>query len=203
MINIDINKMLNHDFYNRNTEIVAKDLIGKILVKKIDNKILAARIVETEAYLPENDPASHSFIGKTKRNQAMFEKAGTLYVYTIYGVHRCINFVTEEEYRGAAVLIRAAEPIMGIEEMKRYREKKEKKLLCKGPANLAKSFNFSIYEDRKSLFTDELFVFEDADLNYPILRSSRIGISKGIELKLRFFLKDSEFISANNKGEPV
>jgi DNA-3-methyladenine glycosylase len=107
-------------FYSRPTLEVATDLLGVLIVRRIDGELRIARIVETEAYLPD-DPASHSYRGPTPRNRVMFGPPGHAYVYLIYGIHHCLNAVTEPEDRGGAVLIRAAEPVYGIAAMWRAR----------------------------------------------------------------------------------
>ena len=135
------------NFFLQKTEVVARSLLGKVLVKKVRNNFLAAMISETEAYLSENDSASHSAAGLTKRNSAMFREGGILYVYKIYGVHHCINFVTEGDGIGAAVLIRSAIPILGINEMKINRKTDKLDNLCKGPGNLAKAFGFTLLDN--------------------------------------------------------
>jgi DNA-3-methyladenine glycosylase len=119
MNNFPFQNALSQDFFARATEKVARDLLGAVLVRRVGDTVLAGRIVETEAYLAEDDAASHSFRGRTRRNEAMFGEAGTLYVYRIYGVHHCANIVTEDAGRGAAVLLRALEPLAGIEWMQK------------------------------------------------------------------------------------
>ena len=193
----DYKKVLTQEFYIRPPAIVAKELLGKVLVRFLDERnYTAGKIVETEAYLSENDLSSHSAVGKTKRNDAMFCMGGIMYVYKIYGIHHCINFVTEEEGIGSAVLIRALEPIAGIDIMKKNRRCDDIKNLCSGPAKLAQAFGFNLSDNHKSLQTCHLFVqnFVTAKTE-DIAIGKRIGITKSSELPLRFFLAHNSYIS--------
>jgi len=177
------------DFFLQKTEVVACSLLGKVLVKKEGKNYLAAMISETEAYLSENDFASHSAVGQTKRNAAMFREGGILYVYKIYGVHHCINFVTEEKEIGAAVLIRSAIPMLGINEMKINRKTDKLENLCKGPGNLAKAFGFSLQDNFSSLKSEELFLQDYKSFNDDNIKiTKRIGITKSADLELRFLV---------------
>ncbi|MFH1050110.1 MAG: DNA-3-methyladenine glycosylase [bacterium] len=213
MLNIfkyDFSKALALSFYQRKPEIVANELLGKIIVRKEGKIILAARIVETEAYLSKDDLSCHASVGKTFRNAPMFESGGVLYVYKIYGVHHCINFVTEGDSIGSAVLIRAAEPLAGIEKMMENRslkktgkgEGKKERLdmkindLCKGPGNLAKSFGFTKEDNFRSLISPELFIQNpDKSDNIEVSVSKRIGITKSPNLFLRYFIENSPYVS--------
>ena len=196
----NISLMLPIEFYLQPTEIVAKDLLGKALVKIIpDGNMLAGVIVETEAYLASDDAASHSAVGLTKRNSTMFGEGGLLYVYLIYGLHHCINVVTGDAGLGSAVLIRAIEPISGIEYMKQSRTSDVLENLCKGPANLSKAFGFSLKDNNTSLLSSKLFIKEYQDFkDKDITVSKRIGIKKSADLPLRFFIKDNIFVSGRN-----
>jgi len=195
---MDYNKLLknklNQKFYLEETEIVAKNLIGKLFVKKNNSSLLIARITETEAYLDQNDESSHSCKGITNRNKSMFMIGGTLYVYFIYGVHFCVNIVTKDEGKGAAVLIRAAEPLAGIEIMKQNRQIHNFEKLLIGPGNFAKAFNFNKNDDGKSLLSNEIFISDD-NYSTEIITTERIGISKSINLQLRFYDRNSKFVS--------
>lgn len=178
------------EFYLQNTVITAQQLLGKTLVRITENGIMAAIISETEAYLQENDFASHSFNGPTKRNSAMFLEGGTLYVYKIYGIHYCMNAVTETEGIGAAVLLRGALPIEGVGLMMQNRNSSNIKNLCKGPGNLSKAFGVDLSFNSVSLLKDEIFISEYQSFkNNEFLTTKRIGISKSQDLELRFCLK--------------
>lgn len=195
------NERLLKEFFIRDTITVAKELIGKIFVKILEDKsIISAKIVETEAYLPSNDSASHSFCGMTTRNQMMFEEGGVLYVYKSYGIHHCMNIVTETKGKGCAVLIRAMEPVLGIDKMIENRKVTEIEKLCKGPGNATKAFGITLEDNGTPLFGDKIILldaqkgFQKIDDN-NIIKTKRIGISKSKELLLRFCLKNSKFVS--------
>ncbi len=198
---IDFNRHLSKEFFLKPTEWVAKNLIGKVLVRKINGVYTAAMIVEAEAYLAEFDSASHSAIGKTQRNSTMFEEGGVIYVYKIYGIHHCVNIVTENEGKGCAVLIRAGQPMVGFETFKLLRgDVPENKLLC-GPGNFAKAFAFTKDDNGLSVLLPELFIqdyirFSDGEIGV----SQRIGIVRAKELPLRFYLRGSKFVSASPRN---
>ncbi|MCR4416871.1 MAG: DNA-3-methyladenine glycosylase [Ignavibacteria bacterium] len=188
---------VNPDFFKGPTEKVAKKLLGKILVRVIKGKILSGKIVETEAYLDENDLASHSAVGMTERNKVMFGEAGLAYVYFTYGMHYCFNVVTGEKGKGSAVLIRAIEPIEGIDLMKKFRRKEDLNILTNGPAKLCQALNIDKRlngVDLKS--SNEIFIAEPFNKeNFEIVVSKRIGIEKSKDLPLRFYIKENKFVS--------
>ncbi len=202
MKQIQKSKKLPQEFYTRPVIKVAKALLGKILIKQEKNKILAGKIVEVEAYDGLIDEASHSFRGKTQRNEVMFREGGYFYVYFTYGVHHCCNVVTGKEGHGAAVLIRSVEPLTGIETMaiRRFGRRKitEKELvnLTNGPGKICQAFAFDRTHSGLDLTGDKVFI-----IDAPVLKKSeigiskRIGISKSTELPWRFFIKESKFLS--------
>ncbi len=194
MNNFPFQNALSQDFFARATEKVARDLLGAVLVRRVGDTVLAGRIVETEAYLAEDDAASHSFRGRTRRNEAMFGKAGTLYVYRIYGVHHCANIVTEDAGRGAAVLLRALEPLAGIEWMQKQRGTNALQALCSGPGKLAQALAFNPSENGASFLKPALFLLPAATLP-EVGVSARVGISKAVDLPLRFFVAGNRFVS--------
>jgi DNA-3-methyladenine glycosylase len=198
----DFTKSLQKEFFLGETIDVARELIGKILVKKTDGReILAARIVETEAYLNINDLASHSAPGLTKRNAPMFEEGGILYVYKIYGFHFCINFVTEQKGVGCAVLIRAGEPLSGIEIMEKNRKTDKFENLCKGPGCISQALGFNLSNNYKKLYDKDLYIQNNNDYSsIEIMSSIRVGITKSADLPFRFYLKDSKFVSGKKNG---
>jgi len=200
-------KILPLRFYQQDTVTVARDLLGKILLVKHNDKTLAAKIVETEAYLSVNDPACHAARGMTKRNSPMFENGGIAYVYFTYGMYFCFNVVTAQKDQGEAVLIRAAEPIANIDQMYRlYRDFDPKKpkaplpqhLLLSGPGRLTRGLGINLAHNRRSLTRDRITIATIPQKNETtdsICVSGRIGISKGADLPLRFYLADSPSVS--------
>jgi len=186
---------MKRSFYNQHTEKVAKALLGCYLINKTKSGIAIGKIVETEAYL-SNDPASHSYNGKTKRNEAMFGQAGTAYIYFTYGMHHCFNVVTRPKGIGEAVLIRSLEPISGIELMKRRRKTDEVRQLCTGPAKLVQALEISKKQNGIDLINSSLKISNSKfNIKLPVIRTTRVGISKGTDLKLRFYIKDNNFVS--------
>lgn len=182
------------EFYQQETKIVAKNLLGKLLVHETTEGTVAGKIVETEAYLYPNDPASHSYRGETKRNLALFGPEGQTYIYFTYGMHHCLNIVTHT--KGEAVLIRALEPVMGIELMEKRRRKTQLKNLCNGPSNLMQALALDKTHNQLSVTTPPLYIMDQPSLDDAQIGTSfRIGISKGKDLPLRFFIRESEFVS--------
>ena len=152
-------KSLPKSFFNKSTLDIAKGLLGKYIIHQTKEGLVAGKIVETEAYLID-DPASHSFNGETNRNKSMFMKAGTSYVYFTYGMYHCFNVVTNKEGVGEAVLIRALEPVEGLEVMKRNRGKKgtefsDARNLCSGPAKLVIALGITKEHDGLDLLSDD------------------------------------------------
>ncbi|MBI5660604.1 MAG: DNA-3-methyladenine glycosylase [Ignavibacterium album] len=202
MKQIHKSKKLPREFYTRPVLKVAKELLGKILIKIERNKILAGKIVEVEAYDGNIDEASHSFRGKTKRNEVMFREGGYFYVYFTYGVHHCCNVVTGKEGHGAAVLIRAVEPLTGINTMamRRFSKRKitDKELvnLTNGPGKICQAFAFDRTHSGLDLTGNNVFIIDAPSLKKSEIGiSKRIGISKSTELPWRFFIKGSKFLS--------
>lgn len=185
-------KILPARFYNRLPLEVAPDLIGKLLVRN-DGRIL--RIVETEAYAPD-DPAAHTFRGETPRNRTMFGPPGRMYVYFSYGVHWCANLVCGPAGFGAGVLLRAGEPVAGIELMQAARGGVAQKLISNGPGKLAQAMGIDKSFDGMAVTGGETFVVkDDGFVADEILACPRIGISKAVEAPLRFVLPGSPYLS--------
>ena len=195
-------KKLTKNFYTRDVLIVAKDLLGKILVKKENSGVLAGKIVEVEAYHGDVDEASHSYRGKTKRNEIMFESGGYLYVYFTYGAHFCCNIVTGKKGQGTAVLIRAVEPISGIERMIKNRfgrkMKNEKEIfnLTSGPGKVCAAFGINKDHSGTELTGEKIFLLQNKKLkDSEIGISKRIGITRSVDLPWRYFIKNNPFLS--------
>lgn len=173
-------------FWHRRPEVVAAELIG--FEFRVDG--VGGIIVETEAYAAD-DPASHSFVGQTRRNTAMFGPPGRLYVYRSYGLHWCVNFVCE---RGSAVLLRALEPRHGLDRMAARRGTSDPRLLCSGPGRLSVALGIDGSWDGYSLENEDISLIAPAARS-PMLAGRRIGISKALEKTWRFGLAGSVFLS--------
>lgn len=187
--------ILSYNFYNRDTLIVAKELLGKILVRKFNEQILSGRIVETEAYLGFIDLAAHSFKGKTSSNKSLFTTAGNIYIHSMHR-QNCFDVVTENENTPNSVLIRALEPLEGIEFMKKQRNRISLKDLTSGPGKLCQALKIDKLLNGKSLLDkSELYITEDHFLVEEIIITKRVGISKDKEREFRFYIKDNEYIS--------
>jgi DNA-3-methyladenine glycosylase len=178
------------EFSKLNTIEAAKFLLGKKLCFKpsTNSSVLSGMIIETEAY-EESDPASHSYSGKSERNNSMFQEAGTIYVYLIYGIHLCLNIVTSPVGTGNAVLIRALKPLTGIDVMKNNRGKHDISELCSGPAKLTEALGITRAHDGLNIFSQDSPVWiEDykSISKIKIKSTPRIGISKSKTKLLRF-----------------
>ena len=186
---------LPRSFYQRATEVVARELLGKVLLRRIGNVLLGGLIVETEAYLAEGDPASHSARGKTRSNAAMFGTPGTLYVYPIHAKF-CMNVVTDRPGKGSAVLIRAIEPVWGIDQMKRNRSTDGLRQLTRGPAMLCQSLQVDRSHDKIDLRTSDAIWIASSKMPVDSISAGpRIGISSAADLHLRYFVDGNWFVS--------
>lgn len=191
-------KILPGKFYRGSAVKVAQKLLGMYLASYSPEGVTVGRIVETESYLGINDPASHSFKGPTKRNAPMFGRPGHAYVYFTYGMHYCFNVVTGQEGVGEAVLIRALEPLTGIELMKRRRGIEDSPRLCNGPAKLTQALGINLQSNGTDLTEGPIKILAGTRKGLKIITSTRIGISRARELPLRFFLQDNRFVSGNS-----
>lgn len=190
--------LLNRSFYARSPTIVAKELIGKVLIRNLpDRRRLEGIIVETEAYAGFRDPASHAFRGITKRNDVMFGEAGHAYVYFTYGFHYCLNFVTEREGNPSAVLIRAAKPTTGLNFMFERRKTEEITRIASGPGKLCQAFAIDLSLNKLDVTKRgaPISVASKRGKKYRVLSGWRIGIKRGIEKPWRFYAADCIFVS--------
>lgn len=176
---------------------VAPSLLNKLLVAEDGNGVVGGRIVEVEAY-DESEPASHSFRGPTPRCEVMFGRAGHLYVYRSYGIHWCTNVVCDVEGRGAAVLIRALEPMFGLDEQRRRRGRRLERELCSGPGKLSQALGLTGDDNGSDLCATAGRVLLLDDGKPPpeeMARGPRIGISKAVERPWRFWVPDHPHVS--------
>jgi DNA-3-methyladenine glycosylase len=192
---------IEQGFYLRSTEAVARDLLGCFLVRDVDGRRMAARIVETEAYLGARDAACHSFRGQTKRNAAMFGPGGHAYVYFIYGFHHCLNVVTMREGEPEAVLIRALEPVEGVEVMKHNR--KDRPNLCSGPGVLCQALQIDRAFNGHPFWMPPLQIHPGAlSKGERIISTPRIGVDYAGEAAawpLRFCIEGNAHVSGGKK----
>jgi DNA-3-methyladenine glycosylase len=198
---------LSREFFDRNPRRVSRDLLGKVLVRRARSQFLAARIVEVEAYLGENDPAAHSFAGRTPRNAVLFGPPGYAYVYFIYGNHYCLNVSCLPDGVAGGILFRAAEPLAGMEEMAEARNvsfgstrkaTRDLRKLTSGPGRLAEAFGITRERDNGKDLTSarsDLFITDDGYRAHRILTTPRIGITKAAGLPLRYLIAGNEFVS--------
>jgi len=189
---------LPREFYDRNPVEVAQQLLGKLLVHQTDESLVTGRIVETEAYLAENDSACHASRGRTRKNATMFGPPGHAYVYSIHARY-CFNAVTEPEDMASAVLVRAVEPVVGIPLMQQRRGRDRLLEIANGPAKLCEAFDVDHRLDGWDLTVgDRFWIEEDRDFysrQSQIGRSSRIGVTSAHDLTLRFYIRGNAFVS--------
>jgi DNA-3-methyladenine glycosylase len=196
-------KTLPRSFFGRNPRAVARGLLGKVLVRNTGKLRLAARIVEVEAYLGEDDPAAHAAAGNTARTSVLFGPPGYAYVYFIYGNHYCLNVSCERAGKAGSVLFRALEPMEGIEEMARARGievqgPRDLVKLTSGPGRLAEAFGITRTRDNGVDLTSpasSLWIGDDGFRTRKIEVSARIGITKAMEQPLRYHLAGNPFVS--------
>lgn len=188
--------ILSQTFYQRSTSQVAKALLGQILVHETPEGLSSGRIVEVEAYLPKNDPGCHAARGKTPRNSVMFGPPGHAYVYFCYGNHFMFNVVTEKEGVPGAVLIRALEPVKGLDLMIRRRGKfkTEEIDITNGPGKLVQALGIRREHNQKPIFKKPLYLIK-GKRNEKIGVTNRIGLTEGSDLLLRFYLEGNRYVS--------
>ncbi|MGD1995608.1 MAG: DNA-3-methyladenine glycosylase [Anaerolineae bacterium] len=192
---------LQRDFFARDTLDVARDLLGRALVRLVEGERLSGRIVEVEAYLGEEDQASHARCGRTGRNAAMYGPPGHAYVYLIYGVHHCLNVVTRRDGFPAAVLIRALEPLQGIERMRDSRGGRADQELTNGPAKLCQAMSIERQFDGTDLCARDALLF--LEMGQPVgddavARGPRVGVRGDKTARTtpwRFYLRECAYVS--------
>jgi len=189
-----IKNILPGEFYRRDTLEVARDLLGKALVKFKGPEMVGGIILETEAYYGQDDPASHAYGGKTPRSEIMFGKPGIAYVYMCYGMYYLLNVVTENEGKPGAVLIRALKPLWGIDIMKRRRNANLEDRLTDGPGKLTIALGIDIKDNGADIVRgrNRLYIsdYKTGDNNLKIIVTERIGIKKGEDRPLRFLIQN-------------
>jgi DNA-3-methyladenine glycosylase len=204
---------LEKSFYQQNTITVAKELLGCILIHKVPEGLASGMIVETEAYMGVDDKAAHSYQGKhTSRMHPLYKRGGYAYIYQLHGYNYCLNVVTEKENQPRAVLIRALEPIQGLELMARRRDikitademktadkiSKKLKNLTNGPSKLCKALDIATSLNGIDLLGNELYIITGKDLNNQIIATSRINIPYAEEYEYkpwRFIIIGNSFLS--------
>jgi DNA-3-methyladenine glycosylase len=194
---------VGHEFFARNPRRVARELLGKVLIRRSATEDRSARIVEVEAYLGTNDAAAHSAAGNTPRTSVLFGPPGYAYVYFIYGNHYCLNVSCEREGRAGSVLFRALEPLTGIGEMAAARNveihsPKDLRRLTTGPGRLCAAFCITRSRDNGCDLTSPestLWIGDDGYQARGVVTSPRIGITKAAEYPLRYFLPANPFVS--------
>lgn len=193
---------IGRSFYERRTPQVAREVLGKMLVRVVDGRRLSGLIVETEAYRGSRDPASHAYRGKTRRNAVMFGEAGHAYVYFTMGLHYCLNLTTEERGTPGAVLVRAIEPREGVDEMRKSRGISEISGLASGPGKVTEALCIDGEFNGEDVVTSERLFLEEGERISNVGTSPRIGISKGVSRRWRFFVRGNKFVSKGGRQRP-
>jgi DNA-3-methyladenine glycosylase len=193
-------------FFGRPPDSVARDVLGKLLVRRTGNALLAGRIVEVEAYFGDGDPAAHSAAGRTARNAVLFGPPGHAYVYFIYGMHSCLNISCEPTGQAGSLLVRALEPLQGLAQMAAWRgltAQAAPRLLTSGPGRLCQAFGITraTHNGIDLLSADsELQLRDDGYGTQSILATPRIGITKAAERPLRFLIAGHPYASGPARG---
>jgi DNA-3-methyladenine glycosylase len=189
-------------FFRRPTEVVAQDLLGMVVVSTAGDELTTARIVETEAYLGYDDPASHGYLHRRNaRNHALFGPPGSWYVYLSYGMHWCANLVCQRTGLASAVLLRALEPLDGLDVMRRRRGRVPDRELCSGPGKLCQALGITRDLDGRQIAESEVAVHRPrSNEENTIVVTSRIGITKAADWPLRFVVAGSPWLSRKTTG---
>jgi DNA-3-methyladenine glycosylase len=189
-------------FFDRPASVVARELLGALVVSRAGGVLTSARIVETEAYLGYRDPASHGYLHRRNdRNAALFGPPGSWYVYLSYGVHWCANLVCEAEGTASAVLLRALEPVEGVERMRERRSRVHHRDLCSGPGKLCQALGITRDLDGRLMPAAEIVVRPaTVALPFEVGTTPRIGITKAADWPLRFVVEGSPYVSGRRAG---
>jgi DNA-3-methyladenine glycosylase len=195
---------LSPDFYARDTELVARDLLGCILECRTRDGVASGRIVETEAYLGEHDLACHAAVGRTRRTEPLYGPPGTAYVYFIYGVHWCFNAVTRAEGEPSAVLIRAVEPLTGMDLMRARRPAARRDAdLTNGPGKLCAALGIGPEHNTLPLDAPPVRIRPGTEVeDSQVVVTPRIGITQCADWPLRWFIADNPYVSKTPKHFP-
>ena len=187
---------LKRSFYARDPVTLARDLLGRVLFYRTPGGLLAGRIVEVEAYTGQEDPASHAFRGLTNRNAVMFGPAGFAYVYFTYGMHHCLNVTAQRRGQAGAVLIRALEPLSGIELMRARGDRGPQARLLSGPGKIGRAFGLTLRDNGRDLVRGPLGIAAGSPLRgEEVLVGPRIGITRAVDLPYRFVAAASPSLS--------
>lgn len=198
---------LSRDFFNRDPVTVGRELLGKLLIRREARSLLAGRIVENEAYLGKDDPAAHAYAGRTARNAVLFGPPGHAYVYFIYGNHHCLNVSCMPESIAGCVLLRAMEPVFGIDDMAEARgldlpflpRAGQLRLISSGPGRMAEALGITRGRDNGKDLTSrasDLWFADDGYRPERVAATGRVGITKATEQPLRFVIAGNAFVSA-------
>jgi DNA-3-methyladenine glycosylase len=190
MTSTPVARVLPRSFYDRPTLTVARELLGKVLVHRVGRSVVSGMILETEAYIGEDDPACHAAPGPTPRNAPLYGPPGHAYVYLNYGMHYLVNAVTEGEGSPAAVLIRALQPLEGVSGMRRRRARGDglaESDLCRGPGNLTRALGISLTQNLADLAESALVIEDRGTAIAEVSRGPRVGIRVGVDRHWRFW----------------
>jgi len=187
---------LPRQFFARDPVVLARDLLGRVLFYRTPDGLLAGRIVEAEAYTGEADPASHAFRGRTARNAVMFGPAGHAYVYFTYGMHHCLNVTADAPGTAGAVLLRALEPLAGVEIMRARGDHGPESRLLSGPGKIGRAFGLSLEDNGRDFTRGPLGLAAGSPVpDREVAISRRVGISRAVDLPYRFAVIDSRSVS--------
>lgn len=189
-------KKLNRKFFKQDPSVVAKDILGKILVHETEQGILSGRITETESYEAYTDPSAHSYTGKSERNKSLYLEGGHLYLFKIHK-YICMDIVTGEKGVPSSILLRSLEPLEGIEVMKENRNRQKLTELTTGPGKLVQALQVPFKCNGHDICESEskIYIVDDGYKVEEIVQTARVGISKAKDLLNRFYIKNNKFVS--------